>query len=102
MTQRFLRRRPRLSMHGSAPAMRRHRRRKRKELIDFLGGKCRRCGKTKQLEPHHKQPRLWRSREVWSNQRLKKYLQEARAGLLELLCRGCNASEGAPDDGTDF
>jgi ribosomal protein L40E len=84
--------------------MRAHRRRKREILLKLLGGKCRRCGGINGLEPNHTQKRLWRSRELWSNQRLKKYIEEAKAGVLkELLCRGCNASEGQPDDdGIEF
>jgi ribosomal protein L40E len=91
-----------LSKHPEAAKSRRRRREYRRKLIAILGGKCRKCGGDQNLEPHHTQPRTWRSHERWAMSRLLVYLQEARMGILELLCRKCNAEEGAPDSGEDW
>jgi len=84
------------SMTANAVAIRRNRRRRRQRIVEQLGGKCRKCGGERNLEFHHKQPRTWSAREFWYNARLRKYAEEAAAGLLELLCGTCNKVEGAP------
>jgi hypothetical protein len=86
----------RLSMTPKAVWMRAYRRQKRRELIQLLGGVCADCGGTKNLEPHHTGPRTWVSRNIWSNQRLRRYIEEAAAGLVELLCSDCNKINGKP------
>lgn len=92
------------SKHPEAVRSRRRRRLLRAELIKILGGKCEKCGGVRRLEPHHKTPRTWVSRERWAMSRLLVYLKEARAGLLGLLCRDCNNSAGPPgaENNSDF
>jgi len=89
----------RRSMHPMAIESRRRRRYYRRQLIQMLGGKCKKCGSDKKLEPHHTQPRTWSSREKWAMSRLLIYLKEAKLGLVILLCSTCNKIAGAPDFG---
>lgn len=60
------------------------------ELIAFLGGQCEECGATTDLEPNHIYQRTWRSRELTHYRRVLRYWKEARAGLLNCLCKECN------------
>jgi len=85
------------SQHPAAKKSRARRKKYRKMITEKLGGKCERCGTTKNLEPHHKTPREWKSRRVWAIGRLLRYLREIAAGVpLGLLCRGCNAALNFP------
>jgi hypothetical protein len=85
-----------LSKHPAAIKSRNRRAAYRRRLIEKLGGRCEKCGRTENLEPHHKTPRTWASREKWAMTRLLIYLKEADSGAVGLLCRGCNAAAGAP------
>ena len=63
-------------------------------LIQRLGGKCERCGSTKRLEVHHPKGRGYEARKMSSTARIKKYLEEEKAGVdLGVLCKPCNSSE---------
>lgn len=77
---------------------RRYRLRLRLTLIAVLGGCCEWCGETDpdELEADHLETREWRARDLWSHQRTKKYIEEAIAGKVQLLCRSCNAMKGEP------
>lgn len=92
----------RRSQHPAAIKSRKRRKAYRKQIIKALGGKCEKCGATEKLEPHHKAPRTWVSRDVWALSRLLLYLREIAAGVpLGLLCRGCNAALNFPQTGDD-
>jgi len=76
---------------------RRHKRRaaeRRAELIAKLGGKCKCCGSTEDLEIDHINGRTWNLREKSSDVRIAIYEREAKQGLLQILCKPCNASKG--------
>ena len=92
----------RLSQHPAAKLSRARRKKYRKIIVEKLGGKCEKCGATKKLEPHHKTPRTWVSRESWAMSRLLRYLREIAAGVpLGLLCLTCNLAAGRPDFSED-
>lgn len=57
-----------------------------------LGGVCVQCGETDldELEFHHPHGKNWRSRDVSRFERLRRYEQDAAAGLVELLCDDCH------------
>lgn len=65
-------------------------------LIMQLGGKCANCRTRKNLEIHHKNGRLWEPWKTSRWRRIKRYEQEAKAGLLEVLCSKCNKKVGKP------
>jgi 5-methylcytosine-specific restriction endonuclease McrA len=97
--------RKRLSQHPAAVKSRKRRKRYRLEILIAIGGvfpKCKNCGGRWKLQPHHIKPREWKSRERWALSRLLIYRREARAGLLELLCAGCNKKAGQPNGEDDF
>jgi len=75
---------------------RRHRAKKRNEIILLLGGKCCECGAIEKLEFDHIHPRTWKAQELWSNIRYRKYMEEAMKGIIQLLCRSCNSRKGIP------
>lgn len=74
-------------------------RRKRDALIAQLGGVCKRCGMTAEesgyaLEFHHPHGRSWIPHKLNRWARVIRYERDARAGLLELLCKVCNGRDG--------
>ena len=71
-------------------------RRRRADLIERLGGRCVICGATEKLEFDHIDParKEWETRALSSESRIKRYEDEAAKGLLQLLCRHCNAVKG--------
>lgn len=75
--------------------------RKRKlRIVEKLGGCCVVCGETDidLLEFHHPAGKNWRSRDCSRTQRLKRYEEDADAGLVELLCDSChNDNSKHPD-----
>ena len=90
--------RRKLSQTRNAIRHRNLRARRKAKLLALLGGKCQHCGGTTGLEVNHKHPRNWKSADVWANQRLRRYLQEAEQGLVNLLCGYCNKRFGSPED----
>lgn len=69
--------------------------RKREELIVTLGGKCVLCGAIRRLEfDHIDGRRTWVAAKTSRWQRIINYAREAKAGLIQLLCRRCNAQKG--------
>lgn len=91
-----------LSTHPKSIRNREARTRRRNRLIQRLGGKCVECESIVDLEFDHIFPRNWKSHTVSSDRRLAIYEQEADAGLLQLLCRSCNAKKGASQDEEPF
>ena len=91
-----------LSNTPNAIRMRKRRQKMKADLIKFLGGKCRDCETEIDLQPHHIGPRDWRSNEVWSTTRLRRYQKEAAQGLVILLCGLCNRERGDPDGDGSF
>jgi len=76
---------------------------RRNELIEKLGGRCvgvlrngKTCGTQWRLEFDHLQPRTWEPRRLSRWARMARYWREADAGLIQLLCRSCNARKGHP------
>lgn len=64
-------------------------------LVAELGGKCTHCGSTKRLEPDHIHGTTWNPEELSPERRMSAYEADAKAGLIRLLCRSCNARDGA-------
>jgi 5-methylcytosine-specific restriction endonuclease McrA len=64
--------------------------RAREALIQWLGGKCVLCGSQDQLQIDHPFGRDWSPRKIESSQRISRYRQEARLGLVRVLCWTCN------------
>lgn len=67
-------------------------------LLLVLGTKCAHCGGTllSGLEVDHKNSRDWQPRDYNSLCRALKYMQEYTEGIeLRVLCRRCNAIDGA-------
>lgn len=72
---------------------------RRAALIAALGGVCERCKSTEDLDVHHKYGKSWRSNELSRFQRLARYEQDAREGLVILLCKDCHEQPVEhPDD----
>jgi hypothetical protein len=67
--------------------------RQKKALIAYLGGRCQKCGSTTALEFDHINGRTWQVTKVASHMRVRRYWQEARAGLLQLLCKADNVTK---------
>lgn len=65
-----------------------------RRLIKALGGKCARCKTRSRLEVDHRFGRNWDVAAYSKLQRVYRYRAEARKGLLQPLCRKCNASKG--------
>ncbi len=76
----------------------RNARRRRRILIEALGGCCANCGTTEDLELHHTEPRTWRARDHASWHRQVKYEEDWEKGILQVLCGTCNKQAGSPDD----
>lgn len=72
------------------------RKRRKRGLVDYKGGKCERCGYDKCIEAmhfHHKDPTqkdFTISGKSWSKERLKQEVDKC-----ELLCANCHAEEHA-------
>lgn len=75
--------------------------RTRTALIRALGGKCEHCGATRALEVDHLQPRPYKPSKLSSSSRIARYVREARAGKVQLLCKCCNAEKGEPPETDD-
>jgi hypothetical protein len=69
---------------------------KKAELIAAMGGRCVECGTEENLQFDHKYVKTWRSRDLYANQRIRRYIEEYEAGNLELRCKGCNQMKGEP------
>jgi hypothetical protein len=65
-------------------------------LFNLLGRECVACHECRcaRLEFDHIFGRTWQPREMGSVKRMEKYLAEAQKGLIQILCRHCNASDG--------
>lgn len=74
--------------------------RRKKQIIDVLGGVCAHCGTDRNLTfDHIDGVRDWDPRTVHATKRLRIYLEEAEAGLGQLLCLSCNSAKGdGPED----
>ena len=95
--------RRKLSQHPDAIRERKRVRLLKKELENLLGKKaCRDCGVTYALTVHHQQGKDWSARKTRSRIRLKKYIEEAKAGLLCWLCADCNRITGTVDEDKYF
>jgi hypothetical protein len=64
-------------------------------LIVQLGGKCRECETTENLELDHPNGKPWEAKKMSPRQRMKQYEEDNINGQLSLLCRSCNGSDGA-------
>jgi uncharacterized protein len=68
----------------------------RNELVQKLGGKCVLCSATDGLEIDHVHGRDWDPATLSKQQRADRYRSEHDDGVyLQVLCRSCNASDGA-------
>lgn len=65
--------------------------RERARLIKRLGGACAYCGARSRLEIDHIYGTTWRLAKKSRWMRVIIYRREAREGLLQVLCRHCNA-----------
>jgi 5-methylcytosine-specific restriction endonuclease McrA len=63
----------------------------RDELLEKLGGKCSLCPSTKDLHFDHINGRDWEPRELSSHNRIRRYQEEAKKGLIRILCLRCNS-----------
>lgn len=63
---------------------------RRDKLLCALGGKCYICNSVRDLEFDHIHGRNWTPREVAQSRRMAIYEEEARRGLLRILCSVCN------------
>ena len=68
---------------------------RRAALIKKLGGECVECGSDEELTFQHPHGRTWEPRKVNGRQRIRLYERDFEAGLLTLLCNGCNSHDGA-------
>lgn len=66
---------------------------RRIELINKLGNKCVKCGSQSRLELDHINGRDWKPSEFNRWARVARYEKEAAQGLLQVLCRHCNAEK---------
>jgi hypothetical protein len=64
-------------------------------LIIKLGGVCRLCGATESLELDHPNGKHWEARKLSPQMRMKQYEEDYENGQLSLLCKSCNARDGA-------
>lgn len=64
----------------------------RQELITLLGKKCAECGSKRKLEFNHVYNRTWTANHYNMYQRMLKIRKETQAGIINLLCRTCNAA----------
>jgi len=70
--------------------------RRRAALIELLGGVCQDgfCFEIERLEFDHPNGRDWEPRCLSRLQRITRYEVDAEAGLIQLLCRSHNATDG--------
>ena len=66
---------------------------RRADLLKQLGGKCAKCGRTKDLQFDHKKSRNWKPETMSKEKRLRSYQTAAKAGKIQLLCAGCHAEK---------
>jgi hypothetical protein len=64
----------------------------RAHLLIALGNRCALCGSKRHLEFNHLFRRAWSPNRFNRYQRLLRYRRESDLGLINLLCRSCNAS----------
>jgi hypothetical protein len=64
--------------------------RRRRQLVQLLGGCCRRCGSSRKLEFHHTGPRTWVARKKSRWMRIILYFRDHQAGIIQLVCRKCH------------
>lgn len=62
----------------------------RVEIYRMIGEACVRCGNDQVIEFDHIHGRDWDIKAVNQLTRTRRYLREARAGLLQPLCKPCN------------
>lgn len=63
----------------------------RKQLFNLLGWECSECGATdRPLEVDHPWGRDWKPSKMSHYNRNLRYLREAKAGLVRVLCCDCN------------
>lgn len=77
----------------------------RSKVIEMLGGKCSLCGSTERLEIDHPNGRDWQPNRTSQARRANRYLEEAKAGHVRVLCRACNrklSNERRAYGGTDI
>ncbi len=63
---------------------------RREMLIIVMGGKCRLCGRTEDLEFDHPNGRTWKAEKKNKWNRQIAYEHDYEKGLLRLLCSDCN------------
>ena len=66
----------------------------RARLFELLGPFCAECGcdlRGKPWEVNHIRPRAWMPRKLCRYRRNLRYWREAQEGLVNLLCKECNA-----------
>jgi hypothetical protein len=69
--------------------------RRKRALLNMLGGKCEKCGAREQLTIEHKDGRAWSMRKESSWQRMKRCWTEYNKGVrLGALCLSCNSAGG--------
>jgi hypothetical protein len=68
---------------------------RRNFLIIKLGGQCRLCRSTKNLELDHPDGKNWEARKFSPQMRMKRYEEDYENGQLDLLCKSCNCRDGA-------
>jgi 5-methylcytosine-specific restriction endonuclease McrA len=66
----------------------------RAALVEELGGVCAQCGATERLELDHIVGRDYAIDKLSSHCRIRRLRDEASRGLLQVLCRSCNARKG--------
>jgi len=64
-------------------------------LVIKLGGKCRMCGSTEELELDHPNGKDYEARKLSPQMRMKRYEENYENGQLDLLCHNCNSRDGA-------
>jgi 5-methylcytosine-specific restriction endonuclease McrA len=71
-------------------------RRKRRELIEELGGKCAACGEVEyeKLTFDHIHGKDWETTGLSTDQRMCRYRKESKLKLLQILCLICNSKKG--------
>ena len=69
--------------------------RRRRRLIQELGGKCVHCDERDEdeLTVDHIDGRTWDLNAKCSSARVSRYCREAKEGKLQVLCKSCNAKK---------
>jgi hypothetical protein len=68
---------------------------RRNFLIISLGGKCRLCRSTENIELDHPNGKDWEARKLSPQMRMKRYEEDNERGQLDLLCKSCKCRDGA-------